>query len=127
VKQATWNDAKVEQIVGRLLQIGVSLAAFVVLVGGVLYVFSNAHMPLNYRSFQSEPAALRSMRSIIGGAAHLDGRGVIQLGLLLLIATPVARVTFSIIAFAMERDRTYVVVTFIVLGILLYSLSGATL
>ncbi len=127
MKQATWNDAKVEQIVGRLLQIGVSLAGFVVLVGGILYLFGNAHVPLNYRSFQGEPAALSSLRPIIGGAAHLDSRGVIQLGLLLLIATPVARVAFSVIAFAMERDRTYVVVTLIVLGILLYSLSGATL
>lgn len=127
MKQATWNDAKVEQIVGRLLQIGVSLAGLIVLVGGVLYLFGNAHVPLNYRSFQGEPATLRSMRPIIRGAAHLDSREVIQLGLLLLIGTPVARVAFSIMAFAMERDRTYVAVTFIVLGILLYSLSGATL
>jgi uncharacterized membrane protein len=127
VKQVTWNDATVEQIVARLLQMGVSLAGFVVLVGGVLYLSGNAHVAPNYRSFEGEPAELRSLLPIIGAALHLDSRGVIQLGLLLLVATPVARVVFSVVAFAMERDRTYVLVTLIVLGILLYSLSGARL
>jgi uncharacterized membrane protein len=52
---------------------------------------------------------------------------VIQLGLLLLVATPVARVAFSILAFALQRDRTYVIITLIVLGVLLYSLAGGGL
>ena len=41
---------------------------------------------------------------------------------MLLIATPIARVLFSVVAFALQRDRTYVVVTLIVLAVLLYSL-----
>jgi uncharacterized membrane protein len=53
------------------------------------------------------------------------GRGLIQLGLLFLIATPIARVAFSIVGFAIERDRMYVVFTLIVLAILLYSLLGS--
>ncbi len=57
-------------------------------------------------------------------AAKLQGRGWIQLGLLLLIATPVARVVFTVFAFARERDTTYVVVTLIVLGLLLCGLFG---
>ena len=44
------------------------------------------------------------------------------MGLLLLIATPVARVAFSVAAFAEQRDRLYVVVTSIVLLLLIYSL-----
>jgi uncharacterized membrane protein len=52
----------------------------------------------------------------------LNSRGLIMLGLLLLIATPVARVIFSAFAFARERDFTYVCITLIVLGVLLYSL-----
>jgi uncharacterized membrane protein len=119
-----WNDEKVEQIVGNLLQLGVSLAGFVVLIGGVLYLFSYAHVPVSYRSFHGEPVELRSFLGIVRGAVHLEGRGVIQYGLLLLIATPVARVMFSVVAFALEWDRTYVVVTLAVLAILLYSLLG---
>jgi uncharacterized membrane protein len=49
---------------------------------------------------------------------------MIQLGLLFLIATPVARVAFSVYAFMRERDKTYVIITLIVLAILLYSLFG---
>jgi uncharacterized membrane protein len=127
VKEATWNDKKVEQIVGILLQLGVSVSGFVVFVGGVLYLFHFAHTPMNYRSFRGEPAELRSLLPIFSSAFHLESRGLIQFGLLLLIATPVARVMFSIAAFALERDRTYVVVTLIVLGILLYSLLGSVI
>jgi uncharacterized membrane protein len=54
----------------------------------------------------------------------LAAKGIIQFGLLFLIATPIARVAFSVIAFALQRDRVYVSVTLIVLGLLLYSLVG---
>jgi uncharacterized membrane protein len=47
------------------------------------------------------------------------------LGLLLLIATPVARVAFSVIGFALEKDWMYVVITLIVLALLIYSLSSS--
>ena len=59
-------------------------------------------------------------------AVALNGRGIIQLGLLFLIATPVARVIFSILGFAAERDRMYVVFTVIVLAVLLFSLVGSS-
>ena len=50
-----------------------------------------------------------------------------QLGLLLLIATPVARVIFSAIVFAVENDRMYLLFTLLVLAVLLYSLFGSFL
>ena len=48
-----------------------------------------------------------------------------QFGLLLLIATPVARVAMAVVGFALERDRLYVVVSLIVLTVLLLSLTRA--
>jgi uncharacterized membrane protein len=53
--------------------------------------------------------------------------GILQLGLLLLIATPIARVIFSVFAFALEGDRMYVAFTLVVLTVLLYSLFGSFL
>ena len=50
-----------------------------------------------------------------------------QLGLLLLIATPIARVMFSAVVFAIDRDRMYVGFTLLVLAVLLYSLFGSFL
>jgi uncharacterized membrane protein len=124
MKQRNWTDQKVEIIVGKLLQFGVSFAASVVFLGGVLYFFRYAHTSVNYRSFKGEPSELRDFLLIVRGALHLDSRAVIQFGLLLLIATPVARVAFSVVAFAREHDRTYVAVTLVVLAILACNLLG---
>lgn len=118
----SWTDEQVEQVVGRLLQVGVSAAALVVLAGGFLYLVRHGTEAAEHHVFYGEPAELRSLGGIATAAVHLRGRGLIQLGLLLLIATPVARVAFSVVAFLRERDYTYVVVTLIVLAILLYSL-----
>jgi uncharacterized membrane protein len=79
---------------------------------------------VEFRVFRGEPADLRSVRGIINEALEQRGQGIIQLGLLLLIATPVARVAFSIFGFAEERDSMYVVFTLIVFSVLLYSLFG---
>jgi uncharacterized membrane protein YfcA len=56
------------------------------------------------------------------GLLVLRPQAVITLGLLLLIATPVVRVAVSIVAFAAEHDRRFVVVTTVVLLILLFSI-----
>jgi uncharacterized membrane protein len=61
---------------------------------------------------------------IVGAAWTGRARGIIQLGLLLLIATPVTRVVLSVGMFALQRDRRYVVITLVVLAVLLYSIFG---
>ncbi len=123
--QQEWTDQKIEQIVGNLLRAGVLLSAVVVLCGGVLYLIQYGHAPADYRVFRGEPTNLKTVSGILRAAFALDSRGIIQLGLLLLIATPVARVAFSIFGFAKEKDRMYVAFTVIVLLILLYSLIGS--
>lgn len=119
-----WTDTRVELLLGRLLQAGVILAAATVLFGGVLLVAQYGHATPHYAVFQGEPGGLRTLSGILGGALKLDPRSVIMLGLLILIGTPVARVFFSIVAFALERDALYVIVTLVVFGILMYSLFG---
>ena len=120
----TWTDQQVETIIGNLLRGGVILAAVVVFIGGVFYLFRYGLAYPDYRIFRGEPTDLRTAHGILADALSFRTRGVIQLGLLLLIATPVARVAFSIFAFLRQGDRTYVVVTLLVLTILLYSLFG---
>lgn len=120
----TWTNQQVETIIGNLLRGGVILAAVVVFIGGVFYLFRYGPAYPDYRVFRGEPTDLRTVHGILTDALSLHSRGLIQLGLLLLIATPVARVAFSIYAFLRQGDRTYVVVTLLVLTILLYSLLG---
>jgi len=117
-------DRRVDKIMGVLLRTGVVLSAMFVLAGGIVYLARHQMPVTNYRVFQGEPAELRTVPGILHEALALRGRGLIQLGLLILIATPIARVAFSVLAFLYQRDWTYVVVTLVVLGLLFYSLLG---
>src|SRR5207237_779648 len=89
--------------------------ATVVLCGGVLYLVRHGGEPADHKVFKGEPPNLVSPRGIVESALALESRGIIELGLLLLIATPVARVVFSIYAFARQRDGLYVALTTTVL------------
>jgi uncharacterized membrane protein len=120
-----WTDQGIENVLGNLLRAGVLLSAFVVSIGAIIYLVRHGHAPVEYQMFRGEPADLREVPGIVRDCLALRGRGIIQFGLLLLIATPVVRVALSILAFAKERDRTYVVFTLIVFSILLYSLLGS--
>jgi uncharacterized membrane protein len=120
-----WGDKRFEVMMGRLLRFGVIFAAAWVLAGGIHYLIQSAGARPDYKVFHGEPGGLRYPREIIREAIELDARGLIQLGLLLLIATPVARVAFSVIGFALEKDWMYVGITLIVLALLVYSLSSS--
>ncbi len=128
--QSGWTDERLEQVLGHLLRAGVLLAAAVVLAGGVIYLAHYGGQKVsNSRVFQTNaPSAeevpeLTSFFGIFRWAFQGHSRGIIQLGLLLLVATPIARVVFSAVAFVLERDRTYVLVTLFVLAVLIYSLA----
>ncbi len=113
------TDERLETIIGSLLRVGVALAAVVVLAGGVWYIAARSSAPVAYGHFRPEPRAVHSL------AVTAHGTALMMLGLLILIATPVARVAFSLVAFALERDRLYVGMTTIVLAVLLYSIGTA--
>jgi uncharacterized membrane protein len=121
------SDKAFEMLLGRLLRSGVILAAAVVFVGGVWYLAQSKSEVENYKIFRGEPAELTHAAQIVRQAGSSNPLGLIQLGLLLLIATPVARVVFSVAGFAIERDWMYVVITLLVLLTLLYSLASSSL
>ena len=122
-----WNDERIEQIVGTLLRVGVMLAAGVVFTGAACFLARHGAETPHYRIFRGEPSDLSHVQGIIGSTFGCEARALIQLGLLLLVATPVARVIFSVAGFALQRDRSYVVITLLVLAVLLFSLAGGHL
>jgi uncharacterized membrane protein len=116
------DDQRLEQSVGNLLRAGVSVAAVVVLLGAVVYLSQN-HGPMpDYSTFRSPAADTRTLGAVFDGVLKFDGPALIQFGLLLLLATPIARVVLSAVAFAIVRDWRYTFVTLLVLAILSYSL-----
>lgn len=119
-----WTDQRFEGIVGNLLRGGVVLAAAVVMIGAVIYLIHHGHEFPHYYVFAREPEDLCTIPGILRHVFTFNGRNIIQFGILILIVTPISRVIFSIFAFALQRDRRYVVFTLIVLTVLLFSLAG---
>lgn len=87
-----------------------------------MYVASHGNVPVSYHTFTGEPASLRTVGGVIAGVLQGDSISIIQFGVLLLIATPIARVLFSVIGFARERDWMYVACSLLVLALLSYGL-----
>jgi uncharacterized membrane protein len=117
-----YSDQQLEISIGKMLRFGVVLSAAVVFVGGVLYLRSPNSPAPSYVHFVAEDATLRSISGVLPGLARFDAASVIQLGLLLLIATPIARVAFCIVGFGRQRDIMYFAISALVLAILIYSL-----
>ncbi len=117
-----WDDQRMENIISNMLRGGVLTAALLVLLGGVMYLFQHPGPIPDYRHFHGEPLLLRNPVGIFWAAIHGHARGIVQLGLLLLILTPVARVFLCVVGFSTQRDRLYIAVSSLVLAVLLYGL-----
>ncbi len=120
----SWTDERLDRTIGHLLRAGVVISAVVVLAGGWLYVTHHTHETPDRRTFRGEPAELTHPAGIVRAACAGDDLGVIALGLLLLIATPVARVALAAYGFLREHDWLYTAVAGFVLVVLVVSLAA---
>ncbi len=118
------RDEALEIVLGNLLRIGVIVAAVVVGVGGVFLLITRWSWIPDFRLFQTGGSPLRSVPLILTGALALHPDAIVQTGLLLLVATPVLRVVFSLFGFARQRDWLYVALTLIVVAVLSVGLVG---
>jgi uncharacterized membrane protein len=116
---------RTETVIGTLLRIGVAVSAAVVAIGGAVYLARHGAEAPHVDAFRGEPSDLRSVEGVVRSTFMLSGRGIIQFGLLVLIATPVMRVMVSLASFARQREWLYVGFTALVLALLLFSLLGA--
>ena len=116
------SEHEMEQLIGRLLQVGVLLSAAVTLIGGLLLLRDHGSAAPAFTAFHGQPGNLTSLIGILRGVRDGRSDSIVQLGVVLLIATPIARVAFTLVAFLIQRDRTYVVITLLVLALLLYGL-----
>ncbi|SDE12295.1 DUF1634 domain-containing protein [Pedobacter soli] len=119
------GDRDVEKIVGQLLRFGVITASLVVLLGGILFLTQNGNGPRpDYHIFKGEQDSFITFEGIFMGLFTFKPMAIIQFGVLLLIITPIMRIVFSLFAFMLEKDKLYVIITLIVLGIILASTFG---
>ena len=118
----------IELLISTTLRIGVMLSVAVMLLG---LVVTFIHHP-DY--FHSRPALgeltnsreifANTTSAVLGGVREMRGQSIAMLGILLLILTPVVRVAISVVLFATNRDRRYVLITAVVLALLLTSLTS---
>jgi uncharacterized membrane protein len=101
-KPVTENERRMDETIAGILRLGVSAAAILAIIGLAIYLKNSGGATPDYHTFH---------------AAKVP-KGWLQAGILMLILTPVARVVFSVYAFARERDVSYVVITLIVLALL---------
>ena len=116
---------KVELAISNILRGGVILSLFLITCGTALsfthhteYMFTNGDTA---RLTSSKTVFPHTLRDTIAGVREEHGQAIVVVGLLVLIATPVIRVGVSIIAFVLERDAIFVVLTVLVFGLLLVS------
>jgi len=114
-------DRSIETILGNLLRIGVIIAGSVVIIGAVLFLVRHGLEIPSYHIFKPESFNFFDFHDLFNGIITFQSVSIMELGILLLIATPVLRVLFSVFAFAYEKDYLYVVFTVIVLLVLIFS------
>jgi uncharacterized membrane protein len=112
----------IDRFLSRVLRGGLLIAFLIVAIGGTLYLWRHGTEIPEYHVFKGEPRELRGISGIVSYALHDKSMGIIQLGIILLIATPIARVASCLLIFALQRDYLYITLATIVLLVLLYSI-----
>lgn len=124
LKKNFWSDVQIQTLIGVILRVGVLLSSFIALTGGVIYLIRHGSEVPAYSVFRDESGIYGSFSKVIEGSLTFHGREIIQLGLMVLIATPVARIFFSALGFLFEKDWLYVGISLVVLGIIAFSMLG---
>ena len=119
-----FKDADMQAVIGWVLRIGVIVSVSIVIFGGIIYLYRHGSEAPNHKNFITQPSFVQ-LNGILQGIIDFHGRSIIQAGIILLIATPILRIIFSTISFALEKDRLYVMISLLVLLIIvLSSISG---
>jgi uncharacterized membrane protein len=113
---------RLEQLIGRVLIIGVTIAGAIVAAGGALYLLRHGGEHVHYGVFTGEPTDLSTIAGVVTDTLRLSGRAIIQFGLLVLVAVQVVRVVFTVWLFKVAHDRVFVYISLFVLAVLGYSL-----
>lgn len=112
-------DFNLNRSVGNLLRLGVIFSVVTSVLGFVKLFFEGFEMPKDYALLEVPEGTI--WQSFFASLSKFEGTGIIQLGILLLILTPLVRIIFALVGYIKEKDYTYVTVSAIVLGIMLVS------
>ncbi|WP_370896947.1 DUF1634 domain-containing protein [Chryseobacterium gossypii] len=116
-----FTDLDLNRSVGNLLRLGVILSVATSLVGFVKLFLEGYKMPKEYKFFQIGNSSEKVWGHFWNSLCKGEGMAIIQLGILLLIFTPLMRIIFALIGYLKEKDYVYVIISSIVLAIMAVS------
>ncbi|MDB5025476.1 MAG: hypothetical protein JWP78_3231 [Mucilaginibacter sp.] len=120
-------DQDIEWLIGLQLRFGVVIASLIVLIGGLVYLTQSGTSAIpHYHSFIGTKAGLTTLGEIFKGVYTINAKGIIELGVVALIATPILRVAFSLVGFIIEKDKMYICITITVLAVMMVSIFGGS-
>ncbi|MGC8749523.1 DUF1634 domain-containing protein [Hydrotalea sp.] len=120
------QDDDLEYAMGNLLRLGVVISSIIVFIGGIIFLYKHGGQVPEYHIFKGNESMFNSLPKIFSSLKKLKGQAIIQLGIIVLILTPIARIIFSFIGFLFEKDLLYMLLTLIVLAIITFSLLAGT-
>ena len=109
----------IQKLIGNTLRWGVTISCAIALVGGAVYLIQHGNEPVkDYGLFDESHPAYTNLPGIFGGFFNFQAYGLIQVGVIALLLTPIMRVVLSLLDFVTERDWLYAAITSIVLAII---------
>lgn len=109
-------------LLGQVLRAGTLISIGIVLIGGIFFIARHGQTVESYHVFKGIPDYLQHPSTLFAAAGGLSGQAIIQIGIILLILTPIFRIVFSAFGFIMEKDYMYLVISLIVLLIIFSSM-----
>ncbi|MGZ3946368.1 MAG: DUF1634 domain-containing protein [Mucilaginibacter sp.] len=117
-----FKDTDMQLIIGWILRGGVAVSMVIVVIGGIFFISRHGHSIPDFHTFKGTPQFISTPEGVLLGVVHLRGQAIIQLGIALLIATPILRVVFAAIGFILEKDHLYTLISLIVLLVIIISM-----
>ncbi len=122
--QQKFGEKDFQTIIGNLLRYGVWISLSVAFIGGIVYLLHHGNDIEDYSVFtENDQNIFQVIANIYRGVIQGKGESIIFFGVILLFLTPVFRVLLSLFSFLLEKDYLYVVITSIVIGIIILSIS----
>lgn len=117
----TFTDVDLNRSVGNLLRLGVILSVTTSLIGFIKLFLEGFKMPKDYSFLNMGTSSEKVWGQFWNSLCKGEGMAIIQLGILMLIFTPLMRIIFALIGYLKEKDYTYVIISSIVLVIMIIS------
>lgn len=114
------RTSKIKDTISTVLLVGILIAISLVLMGGILFVIEHSDVGLKTELLQEKNYPIH-IEQIWASVLSLSSIGLIQLGMVILVAMQMLRVAMLIVLYALLKDFSFVLIGLFILTVLFYS------